>query len=53
MPEVQLKQARLIVLVVPLLKTKKGFKNLCKQEIQIIFLGMIWINLVFKLIWLW
>ena len=27
-------------------------KNLCKQEIQIIFIGMIWIKLAFSMIWL-
>ena len=43
MPEMHLKQPGFtyIVLVFHLLKTKKEFKNLCKQEIQIIFIGMI------------
>ena len=27
-------------------------KNLCKEEIQIIFIGMIWIKLAFSMIWL-
>ena len=36
----------LIMLVVHLLKTKKRLKNLCKQEIQIIFTRTIWIKLV-------
>ena len=37
MPEMHLKQAALIVLVDHLLKTKKEFKHLKKQEIQTIF----------------
>ena len=32
--------------------TKKEFKNLCKQEIQIIFTGMNLIKLVFNMTWL-
>ena len=31
---------------------KKEFKNLCKQEIQIIFTGMNFIKLVFNMTWL-
>ena len=42
----------LIVLVVHLLKTKKELKNLCKQEIQIIFTKTMLIKLVFNMIWL-
>ena len=42
----------LIVLVVHLLKTEKDLKNLCKQEIQIIFIGMILMKLVSNMIWL-
>ena len=40
------------MLVVHLLKTKKESKNLCKQEIQIIFTKMILIKFVFNMIWL-
>ena len=36
----------------PLLETNKEFKNLCKQEIQIISTRMNWIKLVFNMIWL-
>ena len=42
----------LIVLVDHLLKINKEFKNLCKQEIQIIFIRINWIKLVFNMIWL-
>ena len=31
---------------------RKEFKNLCRQEIQIIFVRMILIKLVFNMIWL-
>ena len=44
MPEMHLNLlivSLLIVLVVHLLKTKKELKNLCKQEIQILFTKMI------------
>ena len=41
-----------IVLVDPLLKIKKGFKNLKKQEIQAIFTKMNWIKHAFNMIWL-
>ena len=42
MPEMHLKNLDLlIVLVVHLLKTKNELKNLCKQEIKIIFTRMI------------
>ena len=40
MPEMHLKQPGLIVLVDHLLKTKKEFKHLKKQEIQTIFTYM-------------
>ena len=33
-------------------KTKKEFKNLCKQEVQIIFTRMILMKFVFNMIWL-
>ena len=42
----------LIVLVVHLEKIKEGFKILCKQEIQIIFIGIIQIKLAFNMMWL-
>ena len=42
MPEMHKKKhLLLIVLVLHLLKIKKEFKKLCKQEIQVIFIGMI------------
>ena len=41
-----------IVLVDHLLKINKEFKNLCKQETQIIFARMNWIKLVSNVIWL-
>ena len=42
MPKIYLNNLNLrIVLVVYLLKTKKEFKNLWKQDIQIIFIGII------------
>ena len=40
------------MLVVCLLITKERIKNSCKQEIQIIIIGMIWIKLIFNIIWL-
>ena len=53
MPEMHLKQPRFTyVLVVHLLKTKKEFKNVKKQEIQAIFTKMNFIRLVFNMIWL-
>ena len=53
MPETHLKQPDLlIVLVVHLLKTKKEFKNLKKQEIQTIFTKMSLIKHAFNMIWL-
>ena len=52
MPEIHLKQPGFtIVLVDHLLKTKKKFKNLKKQEIQAVFTKMNLIRLVFNLIW--
>ena len=50
MPEMHLKQPGLIVLVDHLLKTKKEFKHLKKQEIQTIFTKMNLIKLVFNMI---
>ena len=53
MPKRQLKQPDLlIVLVDHLLKTKKEFKNLKKQEIRAIFTKMNLIRLAFNMIWL-
>ena len=52
MPEMHLKQRDLLtVLVDCLLKTKKEFKNLKKQEIRAIFTKMNLIRLVFNMIW--
>ena len=52
MPEMHLKnQDLLVVLAGHLLKTKKEFKNLKKQEIQAIFTKMNLIRLVFNMIW--
>ena len=52
MPEMHLKnQDLLLVLAGHLLKTKKEFKNLMKQEIQAIFTKMNLIRLVFNMIW--
>ena len=52
MPEMHLKKTDLLtVLVGHLLKTKKEFKNLKKQEIQAIFTKMNLIRLVFNMIW--
>ena len=50
MPEMRLKQPAFIVLVDHLLKTKKEFKNLRKQEIQAIFTKINLIRLVFNMI---
>ena len=60
MPEMHLKQLALlnksgftnIVLVVHLPKVKKELKNLCKLEIQILFIKMNLAKLVFSMIWL-
>ena len=52
-PEMHLRHlVLLIVLVVHLQKTKKEFKNLCKLEIQILFIKMNLIKLAFNVIWL-
>ena len=52
MPKMHLKQPDfLTVLVDHLLKTKKEFKNLKKQEIQTIFTKINLIKLVFNMIW--
>ena len=52
MPEMHLKQPGFIVLVDHLLKIKKEFKNLKKQEIQTIFIKMNLTRLVFTMTWL-
>ena len=52
MPEMHLKQPGFIVLVDHLLKIKKEFKNLKKQEIQTIFIKMNLTRLVFDMTWL-
>ena len=53
MPEMHLRQSGFTYLLVDhLLKINKEFKNLCKQEIQIIFTRMNWIKLVFDMMWL-
>ena len=53
MPEMPLKEAGFTYSAYDhLLKTKKEFKNLKKQEIQVIFTKMNLIRLVFNMIWL-
>ena len=53
MPEMHLKQPGLLtVLVDHLLKTKKEFRNLKKQETRAIFTKMNLIRLAFNMIWL-
>ena len=53
MPEsMQNSQDLLIALVGHLLKTKKEFRNLKKQQIQAIFTKMNLIRLAFSMIWL-
>ena len=53
MPEMHLKKTDLLtVLVGHLLKTKKEFKNLTKQEIKAIFTEMNLIKCAFNKIWL-
>ena len=59
MPEMHLKQPAALVnqdlftvLADHVLKTKKEFKNLKKQEIQTIFIKMNLISLVFNMMWL-
>ena len=52
MPKILKNQNLLIVLADYLLKTKEGFKNLKKQEIQTIFTKMNLIRLVFNMTWL-
>ena len=53
MSEMHLKQPRFTYSACgPFTKTKKELKDLCKKEIQIKFIKMIWIKLVFSMIWL-
>ena len=52
MPEMHLKQPGFILLVDHLLKTRKEFKSLRKQDIQTIFTKMNLVRLVFNMIWL-
>ena len=53
MPEMHLKQHGFTYSACgPVTTNNKEFKNLCKQEIQIISTKMNWINLVFNIIWL-
>ena len=52
-PEIHLKSLNLLmVFVYHLLKTKKYFKNLMKQELQNIFTKMNLMKLVFNMAWL-
>ena len=52
MPKMHLNNLDLLVLVVDSPETKKELKNLCRQEIQILFTEMNLIKLVFNMIWL-
>ena len=53
MPEMHLKQPGFTYSALDhLLKTKKEFKNLKKQEIQTIFTKMNFIRIIFNMIWL-
>ena len=55
MPEIYLKHPGFTYIACSLVhsqKTKKELKNLCKQEIQILFTKMSSMKLVFNLIWL-
>ena len=52
MPKMHLNNLDLLVLVVDLPETKKELKNLCRQEIQILFTEISLIRLVFNMIWL-
>ena len=53
MPEMHLRQPGFTYSACgPFTKNKhKEFKNLCKQEIHIVFTKMNWIKLVFNMIW--
>ena len=53
MPEMHLNNLDLLIVFVDhLIETNKEFKNLCRQEIQIMFTRMNWIKLAFNMIWL-
>ena len=53
MPEMHLKQLGFTYSAYgPLTKNKEKLKNLCRQEIQILFTEMNLIKLVFNMIWL-
>ena len=53
MPEMHLRQPQFVIVHVDrLLKIKKEFKNLKKQEIKAIFTKMNWIKHAFNMIWL-
>ena len=53
MPEIHLKQPGFIYCaLVDLMKIKKELKSLCTLEIQILFVKMTMIKLVFNMIWL-
>ena len=53
MPEMRLKQPEFTYSACgQFTKKNKEFKNLCKQEIQIIFTKINWIKLVFNMMWL-
>ena len=53
MPEMHLKQLGFTYSAYgPLTKNKEKLKNLCRQEIQILFIEMNLIKLVFNMIWL-
>ena len=52
-PEMHLKQPGFTYSACcPFTKTKKEFKKLCRQEIQVIYTKMILIKLAFNIIWL-
>ena len=54
MPVMHLKQPRFTYSACgPFTKNKEEFKNLCKQELQIIITKMILIKLIFNMIGLW
>ena len=53
MPEMHLQQPGLIYTACgPFTKIKEELKNLCRQELQILFTKANLINLVFNMIWL-
>ena len=53
MPEMHLKQPGFTYSACgPFTKTKKEFKKLCRQEIQVIYTKMILIKPAFNIIWL-